>query len=223
MISSRLQRLPCASLRNSRRPHTTTAAASPPLHVRRKRDCGTVQEPRYTEIKRIVSHDPQNWLYPWAISDTIAGSRQRECYRYLLNSLRHCPSQQSWRVLEEMRRCGLSLSHSELSLFLLRTAQNDNLELALRYLHLLRLICDIAEWFELSSDVKLSKGVWVSCLAASAGNLYPDGLEASWARILAFPNPSITRGLQTIVLQAAKRLKLAELTAEAVEALCHDG
>ncbi|TEB21043.1 hypothetical protein FA13DRAFT_1742474, partial [Coprinellus micaceus] len=200
--------------------------------------------PPYAEIQHIASHDPQNWLYPWTVFDAMGDSPQPESYSRLLHSLQHCSSQQSWKVLEEMRCRVLPLGVDDLALLMVRAVHNDNLELALRHLHLLRsrtsklrcppplepiqaliqlvaernhprLAVDIAEWFELSGDAKLPKGTWVSCLASSAANLYHDGLEASWARVLLFPDNTITEGLRTVVLQAAKCLELAELSQEA--------
>lgn len=197
---------------------STGSASNHPSSSHPKRNPHISNDPRYSVIQNTVEHDAQNWLYPWAISDEMkrSGIASSESLNYLLfvsktifyvcivlsrclQSLRHSDMQQSWRVLEEMKRLKVPISKDNLSQLITRAVHNNNLELSLRYLKTLRsqtppldippepiqciielaarqnharLAIDVASWWDESGGSPLPKSVWTLCLASAASELY---------------------------------------------------
>lgn len=170
-----------------------------------------------------------------------------EAFAYIFYSVHHSclASAHLSKVLQEMRQRKIPLDSNMLGELISRAIYNNNLELSLRYLYLLRsqnhspiptdsvqpiitlaarqnhsrLAIDIALWYD-SVGEKLPKSVWTLCLASAATTLYTEGILVSWSKIHSFPDTTLTCGLLTVVLQATKRLKLPELSDE-VERTLH--
>ncbi|KAF5325675.1 hypothetical protein D9611_000149 [Ephemerocybe angulata] len=176
-----------------------------------KRNVYISSDPRYSDIQRITAHDPDNWLYPWAIFDAMMkDGKTSEAFAYIfyvrLTKLKLAHEDEARSspphgiVLQEMRQHKIPLDSNMLGELISRAIYNNNLELSLRYLYLLRsqnhspipidsvqpiitlaarqnhsrLAIDIALWYD-SVGEKLPKSVWTSCLASAATTLYfPD-------------------------------------------------
>ncbi|KAG2010385.1 hypothetical protein CC2G_013214 [Coprinopsis cinerea AmutBmut pab1-1] len=140
-----------------------------------------------------IMENGQNWLLSWAIYDVHASSKLPLGFDRLLKALRYQRSPFIWKALSDASPREVIENPAALCQLVSRAVANNNLELALQYLHTLRskkhpvnwetvaplvylaasrnearLAIDIAVWFEEHSGVKLGKRVWLECLIASA-------------------------------------------------------
>ncbi|KAJ7262235.1 hypothetical protein B0H12DRAFT_1013042 [Mycena haematopus] len=163
---------------------------------------------------------------------------------HILNAHRTVPSSIISYILTRLEELGVTPNAATYALLITRFVAEQNLELALQYLHAMkarnllpdvkvaqaviilaanqgfpRLAIDIAVSFENETVRKVEDSVWLACLHSSAAELYAEGVSKSWYTLVTDLAISPDEGLCTLVLHTAGRSGLPDLATDALRVL----
>ncbi|KAJ7901771.1 hypothetical protein B0H14DRAFT_2668377 [Mycena olivaceomarginata] len=147
-------------------------------------------------------------------------------------------------ILTKLEELGVKPNATTYTLLITRFVAEENLELAVQYLHAMRtkhlipdvaaaqavivlaanqgfprLAVDIAVSFEKETVRKVEDSVWLACLHSSAAELYAEGVSKSWYTLVSDLAVSPDEGLCTLVLHTAARNGLPDLATDALRIL----
>ncbi|KAJ7462230.1 hypothetical protein B0H11DRAFT_2054671 [Mycena galericulata] len=147
-------------------------------------------------------------------------------------------------VLRKMEELGVAPNQTTYTLLITRFVADENLEVALQYLHAMkahrllpdveaaqaviilaanqgypRLAVDLAISFEAETVRRVEDSVWLACLHSSAADLYAAGVLRSWYTLVTDLAISPDEGLCTLVLHTAGRNGLPDLATDALRVL----
>ncbi|KAF8210173.1 hypothetical protein K438DRAFT_1571193 [Mycena galopus ATCC 62051] len=147
-------------------------------------------------------------------------------------------------ILTKLESMGVAPTTATYTLLITRFVAEENLEVALQYLHAMkarnllpdvaaaqavivlaanqgfpRLAVDLAISFENQTVRKVENSVWLACLHSSAAELYAEGVSKSWYTLVTDLAISPDEGLCTLVLNTAARHGLPDLASDALRVL----
>jgi len=149
-----------------------------------------------------------------------------------------------WEIIALMDKHGVDRDQRTYEHIILRYLEHSSIELALRYLaemgerqlaptlktmegiiytacklHLPRLALDLAEAFEDSSVRRLDTQVWMDCLIACATDLWSEGVQRTWHKVVNELNITPDEGCCLAVLTTVARHGLSSLGLNVLQVL----
>jgi len=169
---------------------------------------------------------------------------ERETFHHLICASRPQEIDTIWTILDTMNQYHLEPDALTYQHLITRFSDADNLELAVQYLAQMndqglsptyatasaiigcacrldfpRLAIDLANAYESTAVRRLDGEVWMRCLIACAGGLYPEGVEIAWRRTVRELHMLPDEGCCTDVLYTAGRHGLHTLAMDVLTVL----
>ncbi|KAJ7497238.1 hypothetical protein FB451DRAFT_1120558 [Mycena latifolia] len=200
----------------------------------------------YNTLLRAVAHNGYSSAASAVLEDmlSLGISPNVASFNHIIHAYRTETTALIPVILKRMEELGVAPNATTYTLLITRFADDKNLEVALQYLHAMRvhnllpevaaaqaaiilvanqghpkLAIDLATSFEAETIRKIEDSVWLACLHSSAANLYAEGVLKCWHTLVADLAISPDEGLCMLVLHTAARNGLPDLAADVLRVL----
>ncbi|KAJ6609859.1 hypothetical protein B0H10DRAFT_1812604 [Mycena sp. CBHHK59/15] len=200
----------------------------------------------YNTLLRALAHGGYAWQTLAILEDmlSVGVSPNASSFNHIIHAYRTESTALLPMVLRKMEDLGVVPNATTYTLLITRFTADQNLEMALQFLHAMKvhnllpevaaaqavitlaakqgqpkLAVDLAVSFEKQTVRKVENSVWLACLHSSAAELYSDGVIKAWYTLVRDLAVSLDEGICTLVLHMAARNGLPDLATDALRVL----